>query len=563
MQTFTEMNSQYKESANKELVADWDRLFKVFIRPEDDDCQAVLIKYMERILFELHDFLKKHVGITEARSLKELSERFTDTVISENPEKKLADVITCLIKDIAPQAVNVTSPYFVGHMTSAIPFFMVHLKTIVAALNQNMVKLETSKVVSIIEKQVIAKIHRLIFEESEAFYRTHVQNTETTLGVFVEGGTTANLTALWVARNAKFPPKNGFHGIESDGLAAAYHAYDISRCVVLVSRLGHYSLRKSAGVLGIGNQNIIPIDIDDNNRVDLSALRRTIAHFKKNEPKTTILAIVGVAGTTETGTVDDLESLADICDENGIHFHVDAAWGGPTLFSKQYKYLLNGIKRADSVTIDGHKQFYMPMSCGMLYLKDPTHMDMIAYHANYVNRWGSVDLGIKSLAGSREANSLILDSALKIMGTRGYSLLIDHGIETAREFAEEIEKRDLFELTTRPELNILTYRICPRPIRERRASADPVERRQIDERLNSVNRNLQRIQREAGFSFVSRTKLRLHEDPGNEIVVLRSVIMNPMTSIDILKEILDEQEKIFKTRLQGKLTMEAHTTASV
>lgn len=553
------MNLPYQKSANKELVADSDRLFKVFIRPEDDACRAVLIKYMERILFELHDFLKKHVGITEARSLKELSERFTDTVIGENPEKKLADVITCLIHEIAPQAVNVASPYFVGHMTSAIPFFMVHLKTIVAALNQNVVKLETSKVVSIIEKQVIAKIHRLIFEKSESFYRTHVQNTETTLGVFVEGGTTANLTALWVARNAKFPPKNSFRGIESDGLAAAYRAYNVNRCVILVSRLGHYSLRKAAGVLGIGNQNIIPIDVDAHNRVDPAALRQTVAHFEKNEPKTVILAVVGIAGATETGTVDDLEALADICVKHAIHFHADAAWGGPTLFSKEYRHLLNGIKRADSVTIDGHKQFYMPMSCGMLYFKDPAAMEVVAYHANYVNRWGSVDLGIKSLAGSREAHSLILDSALKIMGTKGYSLLINHGIETAREFAAEIEGRDLFELTTRPELNILTYRVCPGPLREKLALVDPEAHRRINERLNSVNRNLQRIQREAGSSFVSRTTLRLHDDPSNEIVVLRSVIMNPMTTIAILREILDEQEQIYQTRLQGKLFSDIET----
>jgi putative pyridoxal-dependent aspartate 1-decarboxylase len=539
--------------ARPELVADWERLFQVFIRPEDDACRTTLIKYMERILFGLHDFQKRYVGITEAKSLKDLSESFTSTIISENPEKKLADVITCLIKEIAPHAVNVASPYFVGHMTSAIPFFMVHLKTIVAALNQNVVKLETSKVLSVIEKQVIAKIHRLIYNKGQAFYDENVQNTETTLGTFVEGGTTANLTALWVARNKRFAPKNGFAGIEADGLAAAYKAYDIDRCVVLASRLGHYSLRKSAGVLGIGNQNVIPIELDDKNKVDPNRLRQTIAEIQ-SDPRTSILAVVGIAGATETGTVDPLEDLADICSEHNIHFHVDAAWGGPTLFSREYKHLLKGIDRADSVTIDGHKQFYMPMSCGMLYFNDPASMDAIAYHANYVNRMGSVDLGIKTLSGSREANSLILDCALKIMGTRGYSLLIDHGIETAAAFAEEIRKRELFELVSAPELNILTYRICPAPMRERLAAAENEElRREINEKLNTVNRNLQRIQREAGKSFVSRTTLRLQPHPSEGIVVLRCVIMNPMTTLEILKEILDEQEGIFQAQLADTL----------
>ena len=142
-----------------ELVANWQSLMRTFIKPEDDASRLVLIKYMEQISFGLHEFLGKHVGITEDVGLKDLSSRFKNTLISKNPEKKLTDVITEIVEDIAPHAVNVASPYFIGHMTSAIPFFMVHLKTIVAALNQNVVKIETSKVVSILEKQVLAKIH--------------------------------------------------------------------------------------------------------------------------------------------------------------------------------------------------------------------------------------------------------------------------------------------------------------------------------------------------------------------------------------------------------------------
>lgn len=538
------MAANAPQSPKKDLVADWQRLAKVFIRPEDDDSRATLIKYMERILFGLHDFLKRHVGITEARSLRELSENYMNTDISGEPEKKLADVIACLIKETAPHAVNVASPYFVGHMTSAIPFFMVHLKTIVAALNQNVVKLETSKVVSVIEKQVIAKIHRLIYGLPESFYLEHVQNTETTLGVFTEGGTTANLTALWVARNARFAPKNDFSGIESEGLAAAYQAYGVDRCVILASRLVHYSLRKAAGILGIGSNNVIPVDTDENHRIDIDALKHAIEQIEAKSPKTCILAVVGIAGATETGTVDPLGQMADICRRHKIHFHVDAAWGGPTLLSEKYKHLLADIEKSDSVTIDGHKQFYMPMSCGMVYFRDPELLDVIAYHSNYVNRRGSVDLGIKSLSGSREANSLILDSALKIMGSNGYALLIDHGIKTAAAFAEEIEKRPDFQLVTSPVLNILTYRYCPEKIRQAMGKAGQDRRCAINSCLNRVNRDLQRLQREAGRSFVSRTTLQWDPACGENMVVLRAVIMNPMTDMDILGEILDEQADI-------------------
>ncbi|MFO7560274.1 MAG: putative pyridoxal-dependent aspartate 1-decarboxylase [Desulfobacterales bacterium] len=537
---------------SSELIADWQTLQRIFIRPENDAAHATLLKYMDQILFGLHDFLKKNVGITEEISLKELSDNFKDTTISKNPEKKLADVITDLVKNIAPHAVNVASPYFIGHMTSAIPFFMVHLKTIVAALNQNVVKLETSKVVSIIEKQVLAKVHRLIYNKSEHFYDMHVQNTNTTLGTFVEGGTTANLTALWVARNSALGPKKGFSGVEKEGLPAAYNAYGIERAVILVSRRGHYSLRKSGGVLGIGNQNIIPINVDEQQRIDISGLQKMI-HEIKRKNRIKIIAIVGIAGATETGTVDPLRKLGEISAENHIHFHVDAAWGGPVLMSDKYRDLLDGIELADSVTIDGHKQFYMTMGCGMVYFKNPTLMDAIAYHANYVNRPGSVDLGIKSLAGSRESTSLILDSALKIMGTNGYALLLEHGIETAKEFAGEIKRRPCFELVTPPVLNILTYRVCPSKMQEEIEKGDENTRKIINKKLNAINRTVQRVQRETGKSFVSRTTLNIGNAPEGDVVVLRCAIMNPMTDMNIINKILDEQEEIYRSRFAEDL----------
>lgn len=528
-------------------MADWQTLMRTFIRPEDDQAHQTLLKYMEQIFFRLHDFLKAHVGITEETSLKELGRQFTNTRLCATPVKKLEDVITDLIVDIAPRAVNVHSPYFVGHMTSAIPFFMVHLKSIVAALNQNVVKLETSKVVSVVEKQLIAKIHRLIYAKDDAFYGRHVQNPETCLGSFTENGTMANITAFWVARNQALKPRQGFAGVEVDGIAAAYGAYGIKRCVILVSRRGHYSLRKSTGLLGIGNKNLVAIDIDANDRIDLDHLKKTIATFQEASQQTRILAVVGIAGATETGVVDPLSEMADICAQKQIHFHVDAAWGGPTLMSRKYRSLLSGIEKADSVTIDGHKQFYMPMTCGMVYFKSPHIMDAVTYHANYINRMGSVDLGIKSLSGSREANSLILDSALKIMGTQGYALLIEHGIEIARKFAAEIEKRSDFQLITPPTLNILTYRLFPKALRPAASGSKIGQSKDLTKRLNHINRTVQRLQREAGKSFVSRTTLTLSGKDLNNVVVLRSVIMNPMTDLAILNEVLDEQLAIYRT----------------
>ena len=111
-----------------QLIADRKSLDRVFIRPYDENSKKTLVKYMEQILFGLHDFLNRHVGVTEEISITELAKNYMDVEISDHPQKNLGQVIEDIIKDIAPKAVNVASPYFIGHMTSALPFFMVHLK---------------------------------------------------------------------------------------------------------------------------------------------------------------------------------------------------------------------------------------------------------------------------------------------------------------------------------------------------------------------------------------------------------------------------------------------------
>lgn len=549
-ETQNEKTETAQETHRRHLVADRQALERIFHRPESDHSRLVLTKYMEQILFGLHDFLREHVGITEEIPLKTLASRFTSSEIAQTPVKKLADVISEIIEDIAPHAVNVSSPYFVGHMTSAIPFFMVHLNTVVSALNQNPVKIETSKVVSVYERQVLAKLHRLLFRFDEGFYDTHIQKPESTLGSFVEDGSLANLSALWVARSRLFAPSSAGAGVEKDGLAAAMQDRGIRQVKVLVSELGHYSIRKAAGVLGLGSDAVVPIGVDHANRMDVNALRATVNDLN-SDPQTAILAIIGIAGTTETGSVDPLSAIADVCRENKVHFHVDAAWGGPVLLSERYGHLLDGIEMADSVTVDGHKQFYLPMSNGMVFFRDPQAMDAVAYHASYINRPGSVDLGIRSLVGSRCATSLVLGSSLDIMGAGGYALLIDHGIETARAFAEEIRRRPMFELVTPPELNILTYRIVPEELNDalKKTVDGQVETR--ESQLNHINIQLQRLQREAGNSFVSRTTLRRSGRP--DTVVLRAVIMNPRTTPDILRTILDEQEALYAAQIAASL----------
>jgi len=439
--------------------------------------------------------------------------------------------------------VHTAAPGFVGHMTSAFPYFMLPLSRLMTALNQNLVKVETSKAFTPMERQVLAMLHHLIYRCPEDFYPPWIHNSQAALGAFCSGGTIANITALWVARNRLFQPDGEFHGIAREGLARSLRHRGLDGVAVLVSERGHYSLGKAADLLGIGRDQLVKVATDLHNRIDLAALRQEVRRLQDQNIRP--LALVGIAGTTETGNIDPLEALADIAAELGCHFHVDAAWGGPTLFSERNRGLLAGIERADSVTIDAHKQLYVPMGAGMVIFKDPTAVAAIEHHAAYILRHGSKDLGSHTLEGSRPGKALLVHAGLSIIGRKGYELLIDLGIERARNFAAMIRQHPDFELTSEPELNILTYRYCPQAVQRSLAQAAPEEQARINALLDQVCQLLQKYQREAGKTFVSRTRLRTAGYDG-EITVLRSVLANPLTTDQILQAVLQEQCEIVR-----------------
>jgi glutamate decarboxylase len=253
------------------------------------------------------------------------------------------------------------------------------------------------------------------------------------------------------------------------------------------------------------------------------------------------LSLIGLAGTTETGNIDPLEEMADLASELVCHFHVDAAWGGPTLFSETYRGLLRGIERADSVTIDAHKQLYVPMGAGMVLFKDPATLSAIEHHAAYIIRRGSRDLGSRTLEGSRPGMAMLVHAGLSIIGRKGYELLIDQGIERAHRFARRIDAHPDFELVSEPELNILTYRYIPAWVQQTLSQAPPERAARINELLDKIIETMQKQQREAGRTFVSRTRLAPGRYNGDTITVFRVVMANPLTTEEILAAVLDEQ----------------------
>jgi glutamate decarboxylase len=517
--------------------ANLENLYRIFTIPEAPD--STLGEIDQAISRDVAGFLQTHIVALE-RSLEDIEADFFNTAIPEEPT--FVSEYTEFVKvNLVAQSVHTAAPGFIGHMTSALPYFMLPLSRIMTALNQNLVKVETSKAFTPMERQVLAMLHRLVYRGGETFYARWIHDSRHALGAFCSGGTIANVTALWVARNRLFAPAGDFRGIAQEGLVRSMKHLGCDGLAVLVSRRGHYSLGKAADLLGLGRDNLVLVDTDDDNRIDLKLLRGEFLRLRDENIRP--LALVGIAGTTETGNVDPLEGMADLAGEFGCHFHVDAAWGGPTLFSDRHRHLLSGIARADSVTIDAHKQLYVPMGAGMVVFKDPTALSAIEHHAAYILRHGSKDLGSHTLEGSRPGKAMLVHAGLSIIGRKGYELLIDLGIARAKTFAAMIRQHPDFELTSVPELNILTYRYCPQAVQQKLALATSLQRTHLNALLDQVNLLLQKEEREAGKTFVSRTRLRL-APYGQELTVLRVVLANPLTTDEILAAVLDEQCRI-------------------
>jgi glutamate decarboxylase len=521
--------------------ASLERLFKVFTKPENKDSR--LAKIEQQLSDNVADFLSQHV-VSRSTSLEHIEKDFQAWQIPEEPEFVSTHAQT-ILDNLVANSVNTYSPHFIGHMTSALPYFHLSLAKLLVGLNQNLVKIETSKAFTPLERQVLGMMHELVYNQPECFYKQHLHSARYSLGTFCSGGTIANITALWVARNKALAPNNDFKGIAKEGLAAALQHYGYNKLAVLSSRRGHYSLSKSVDLLGLGREQFVTLD-GSNQQLSPEKALKWGQEYQAQGNK--LLAIVGIAGTTETGHVDPLDELADVAQELGCYFHVDAAWGGATLFSQTHRPILKGIERADSVTIDAHKQMYVPMGAGMVLFKDPEDSNAVRHHAQYILRAGSKDLGSTSIEGSRNGMAMMVHASLHILGRQGYELLIDQSLTKARQFADIINNHPDFELTTEPTLCILTYRIRPSSLTNKLLSSEAWS--SINQQLDELTVSVQKQQREAGKSFVSRTRLSIAQYPEQPITVFRVILANPLTTKVHLEEILEEQFNIAQSTQQ-------------
>ncbi|WP_231854388.1 pyridoxal-dependent aspartate 1-decarboxylase PanP [Xenorhabdus doucetiae] len=519
---------------------------------EKQEWQALLDQFIshagEEGLFELETniaddpvtYCRRELG-HPIGELTELEKVFVSVDIPEFP-LNVDSYARYLSEDILNHVVPVSSPAFVGHMTSALPKHLPALGKVLTALNQNLVKLETSHILTALERQVLGMMHKLVYHRDEDFYQQWLHNGEHALATFCSGGTLANLTAMWACRNQLMPADGDFAGLAREGLARGLLHYGYRGLAILVSEQGHYSLKKTVDVLGLGQDALVKVETDREGRICIDALLAQLQTLRQRNIKP--MAIVGIAGSTETGAIDPLNRLADIAEQEQCYFHVDAAWGGASLMSERYRHLFAGIERADTVTIDAHKQMYVPMGSGMVLFRQPTLTNAIAQHANYIVRKGSKDLGRHTLEGSRSAMSLMLHSNFYLLGRRGLASLIEASIEKAQQFADLIHQQEDFELISEPQLCLLTYRYVPPTVLSALREGSASVRQQLHELLNALNQSIQTSQWTAGKSFVSRTHLKPVQWDRQPTTVLRVVLANPLTTLEILENMLEEQRQL-------------------
>ena len=526
------MNDSTPHSELVRLQLEIDEISKKFyVGPGDD---AAFKKWCETAVDLALDWLKNperkkiHADIT----LPELSSIFSEVDLP-HAGLPIEEVFAECQSKILDNSVRINNPRYIGHMTTVLPWFSVVVDILITSINQNQVKIETALASTYLERQTISWLHRLVYGMDADFYSQVIQNANVALGNTSSGGTLGNLTALAVARESRLP------GIRQKGLYRVYQERGVERVAILASQRVHYSITKSVGILGLGEDSVIKIPVDHHNRIDLESLQATITTLKAQN--TLVLAVIGIAGTTETGNIDPLPEMAEICKAEDVWFHVDAAWGGALLLSDKLRQKLKGIEEADSVVLDGHKLFYLAMGHSAVLFKQKDSLDTWRHNANYIIRKGSLDIGQTSFEGSRRFNALKFWFALKMLGTEGYHTLLQRALGLTDTFSQLVDEHPSFERTSDPEVCILTYRYLPAellvPMQDEKQAA------RLNILLNQLNVELQKRQREKGTSFTSRTTLESTSYSG-DIVVLRAVLTNLLTKPEYLSEILAEQQAI-------------------
>jgi glutamate/tyrosine decarboxylase-like PLP-dependent enzyme len=351
---------------------------------------------------------------------------------------------------------------------------------------------------------------------------------EASEGILTSGGSMANLTALATARRARAPEvrEAGFAGTEP--------------LVVYTSEEVHNCVDKAVDLLGIGWKQLRKIPTDEGYRIRVDLLKQAIAEDRRGGRKPAI--VVGNAGTVNTGAIDPLDELAELCAAEGLWFHADGAYGAMATISPQLKPLFRGLERADSVAADPHKWLYVPYEAGATLVREPGRMaEAFARPAPYLVHdpespvRGPVSFNERGPELSRGFKALKVWMGLKHHGTAGYAAAVEHDVAMARALAEAVRAHGDFELLVPPTLSIVGFRYKPR----QRALGEP--------ELDRLNRQIVNRLVGSGAFFLAPTLLKGR-------TAMRVAIVNFRTTQGDVRALVDEAARAGESiRQQGGL----------
>ncbi|HET9425749.1 MAG TPA: aminotransferase class I/II-fold pyridoxal phosphate-dependent enzyme [Gemmatimonadaceae bacterium] len=433
--------------------------------------------------------------VSSAHDQAMLARRFDEPIPRRG--MPIGKVLERLRDEVIPDSNWLHHPRAMGHQVAPPLPALVWTESVIAALNQSTAVFEMSPVGTTLERRVIRWMADLV-----GFGRAAA-------GTMTTGGTEATFTALLAARAAALPDswENGV-GANPPILVCGEHA--------------HYAATRPAGELGLGLRSIVTVK-SEGFQMSPRALRETLAAAKHDDRK--VLAVVATAGSTPTGTFDDLTRIADVCDEFGAWLHVDAAHGGSALLSERHRARLAGIARARSVAWDPHKMMLLPLQAGVLIMRDAADLDRAyAQKAPYLfHQRDEPDQGTRSFLCSHRADSIKLWVALQRYGVDGIGALYDHLCAVTSAMSDAVKQHRHFESLHEPESNILCFRWIG-------------DRSLDDARLDAINLEGRERYNRSGEGWVTTTVLRGRR-------VLRVTIMNPRTTADDAREVLEGLER--------------------
>ena len=325
-------------------------------------------------------------------------------------------------------------------------------------------------------------------------------------GVFTSGGTQSNLQALLLARD-ETKSENPEHP---------------TKMRVFASEVSHFSVRKSAKLLGLNADSVVSIPVDHDKRMQTVALAHELDRCRHDG--LIPMAVVATAGTTDFGSIDPLPEIAELCAQFDTWMHVDAAYGCGLLASLKNRDRIDGIERADSVTVDYHKSFFQPVSSSAVLVRDTSTLRHATYHAEYLNPRRMVQERIpnqvdKSLQTTRRFDALKLWMTLRVMGADGIGQLFDEVCDLASDGWQLLAADPRFDVVVRPSLSTLVFRYIPAAV------TDPAE-------IDRANLYARKALFASGDAVVAGTKVGGRH-------YLKFTLLNPETTTDDIAAVLD------------------------